>query len=387
MTVVDIARTIASDEVGTGKTDLTARAGRLAAEFAGRTAAHDRDGSFVAENFAALKAAGLMKAAVPEELGGEGAGVGAMADVIRRLAHGCGSTALAFSMHTHQVVIPAWRWAHQAPARAAVEPLLKRVAAEGLVLASSGGGDWVGGSGRAEKVEGGWKVRARKGFVSGAPAGDLLMTGVVSDEGVLHFALPLKAEGVRRLAVWDTLGMRGTGSEDVEIDGFFLADDKVALKRKPGEWHLIFHITAVQAFPLIYGAYLGIAESARDLALALARKRAGAARQPGLAGEMELALRAAQIAHGLMVRAAKTMAPGPEAVNEVMIGRQLVEREAIRTVELAMELAAGTGFYRSAGLEQKFRDIQAARYHPMRRDRQALYAGSLALGDPVDQIY
>ena len=77
-------------------------------------------------------------------------------------------------MHTHQVAIPAWRWRHQKVA--AVEPLLKRVAAERLTLLSSGGSDWIGGSGKAEKVEGGYRVIARKVFTSGAEAGGILMT-------------------------------------------------------------------------------------------------------------------------------------------------------------------------------------------------------------------
>ncbi len=97
--------------------------------------------------------------------------------MLRILARACGSTALAFSMHTHQVAIPAWRWRHQN--LAAVEPLLKRVAAERIILLSSGGSDWIGGSGQAIKVDGGYRVTARKVFTSGALAGDLLMTGAV----------------------------------------------------------------------------------------------------------------------------------------------------------------------------------------------------------------
>ena len=49
-----------------------------------------------------------------------------------------------------------------------------------------------------------------------------------------------------------------------------------------------------------------------------------------------------------------------------------------------MELAGGAGFYRSAGLERRFRDIQAARYHPLQAGPQAEYAGAMALGLPVD---
>jgi len=374
------------DAAGAAET-LAARADRLAQDCASRADTHDREESFVAENYERLKAEGLIAAAVPAELGGAGAEVGEMADVVRRLAHGCGSTALAFSMHTHQVVIPAWRWRHQPPAAPKVEPLLRMVAEKNIVLLSSGGGDWIGGSGRAEKVEGGWRIHARKAFVSGAPAGSLLMTSAVAGEEVLHFGVPMGAGEVTRLDTWHTLGMRGTGSEDVQVDGFFLPDEKVALTRAQGEWHPVFQIIATFAFPIIYGAYLGLAESARDIALGLARSRKGEARQPRLVGEMETTLRAAQLAHRHMVSVAEENKPSAESVSEVMLGRQLVEQNAIRTVELAMEVAAGQGFYRAAGLERRFRDVQGARYHPMRREVQRLYTGSLALGDSVARIY
>ena len=88
--------------------------------------AKDED-AFVADNFAALKEAGLVEIGVPVELGGGGAGVDELAEMLRTLAHHCGSTALAFSMHTHQVAIPAWRWVHQKATP--VEPLLRRTAA------------------------------------------------------------------------------------------------------------------------------------------------------------------------------------------------------------------------------------------------------------------
>ena len=81
--------------------------------------------------------------------------------MLRILGQHCGSTALAFSMHTHQVAIPAWRWKVQKAAP--VEPLLKRIAAERIFLLSSGGSDWIGGSGKAEKVDGGYKHHRAKG--------------------------------------------------------------------------------------------------------------------------------------------------------------------------------------------------------------------------------
>ena len=363
---------------------------KLGAGFARRAAQADAEDRFVAENFVELKEAGLVAAGVPAGLGGGGANIRDLAAMLRIIARHCGSTALAFAMHTHQVAIPAWRYTHQKVA--AVEPLLKRVAAERIILLSSGGSDWIAGSGKAEKVEGGYRITARKIFTSAAPAGDLLMTTAVSEnepEGplVLHFGVPMTSPHVKVLDTWHTLGMRGTGSHDVMIDGHVVPDAAVALKRKAGEWHPLFQIISTIAFPLIYAAYLGVAEGARDIAIGLARKRRVDMHVTALVGEMETALRAAQLAHAHMHDVVDRNAPSAVTVNDIMIGRQLVGTNAIRAVELAMEAAGGAGFYRAQGLERRFRDIQGARYHPLQSGPQAQYAGAMALGLPVDHIF
>ncbi|MGE0009038.1 MAG: acyl-CoA dehydrogenase family protein [Parvibaculaceae bacterium] len=363
--------------------DIAELAGRLGERFAA-DADEDR---FVADNLNALKEAGLVEAGVPGELGGGGASIDELAQMLRVLARHCASTALAFSMHTHQVAVPAWRWRHQKAA--AVEPLLRRVAAERIVLLSSGGSDWIAGSGKAGKVDGGYRITARKIFTSAASFGDLLMTGAVCEETgeVLHFAIPMNSPHVKVLDNWRTLGMRGTGSHDVVIEGHVVPDAAVAARRKAGEWHPLFQVIATIAFPLVYSVYLGVAESARDIAVGLAKKRRPDRHVLALVGEMETALRAAQLAQQSMLEVVRRNAPSAETINEVMIGRQLVGRNAIRAVELAMEAAGGAGFYRAQKLEKHFRDIQAARYHPLQSGPQAEYAGAMALGLPVDRIF
>jgi len=361
---------------------------RLAPAFAANASTADENDRFVTGNYKAIKEAGLVEAGVPVELGGRGAEIAELCDMIRIIAQACGSTGLAFSMHTHQVAIPAWRWRHQKVA--AVEPLLKRVAAEKIVLLSSGGSDWIAGSGKAEKVEGGYRITARKVFTSGAEAGDILMTGAVLDgetPKVLHFGVPMKAPEVKVLDTWHTLGMRGTGSNDVAVEGLFIPDAGVALARDAGQWHPLFQVISTVAFPLIYAAYLGVAESARDIALDLAKKKPANQHAVSLAGRMDTSLRAAQLAHRHMVATVEKNAPSAESVNEIMIGRTLVAEHAIKAVELAMELGGGAGFYRASGLERRFRDIQGARYHPLQQGPQATYTGSMALGLPVDKVF
>lgn len=371
-------------------TDVVGMAHDLAPVLAERAPKFDEGDHFVADNYALLKEAGLVQAGVPLELGGGGAGIAELCEMLRIMARSCGSTALAFAMHTHQVAIPAWRWRYQNVA--AVEPLLKRVATEKIILLSSGGSDWIGGSGKAEKVEGGYRVTARKVFTSGAAAGDILMTGAIfrdedGTEKVIHFGVPMRAPEVTVMDNWRTLGMRGTGSNDVVIDGLFIPDAGVSFSRVAGQWHPVFQIIATVAFPLIYSVYLGVAESARDIAIEIARKKPGGDTTLNLAGRMETALRAAQMAHRSMVEMAERNMPSAESVNEVMIGRSLVASHGLEVVELAMELAGGASFYREKGLERRFRDMQGARFHPLQSGPQARYAGAMALGMPVDAIF
>lgn len=375
-----------------GRRTVTDIAHELGPVFARRANEATDEDQFVADNFALLKASGLVEAGVPAEFGGGGATVDELASMLRVLGYHCGSTALAFSMHTHQVAIPAWRWTHQKAAAPVLEPLLKRIAKERIVLLSSGGSDWIGGSGKAEKVDGGYRITARKIFSSGAPAGDLLMTGaVLESEGeppmVLHFGIPMNSPQVTILDTWRTLGMRSTGSHDIQIDGHVVPEAAVPARRKAGEWHPLFQIIGTIAFPLVYSVYLGVAESARDIAIEIAKKKRPSHHTTNLAGRMETELTGARLAHESMLAAVRLNAPSAATVNQVMIGKQLVTRHAIAAVELAMELAGGAGFYRAAGLERRFRDIQAARYHPLQSGPQAEYAGAMALGLPVDRIF
>jgi len=369
-----------------GGLDLAARTATFAAELAANAPRHDADDSFVAENYAALKREGFFKAHVPAEFGGGGASYAEIAEMVRSLGAACGSTGLAFAMHTHIVALALWRWRNEG---APTDGLLKRVAAEDLVLISSGGSDWLPSSGRAVKAEGGYRVTARKIFSSGCLAGDLLVTSAVLDDPsadptVLHFAVPFKAAGVSIIENWRVMGMRGSGSHEVQLSDVFVPDAAIAGRRPQGKWNPLFHGISMIAFPIIYSAYLGVADRARATALEMARGRAADEGLVMTVGEMENAHGTARMAVAELVRMAETSKPGPETTNRAMMARTLAAEAAIHTVERAMEVAGGSAFFRDRGLERCFRDVQGARYHPLREKPQLRYAGRLALGLDID---
>ena len=181
------------------------------------------------------------------------------------------------------------------------------------------------------------------------------------------------------------MGMRGIGSHDIELTDVFIADAAIGGKRPQGKWHPLFHIISMIAFPLVYSAYLGVAEAARDRVVDKARQRKADHHSVELIGGIDNELTMARLALLEMITAAAADDPGLATTNRVMIGRTLVARAVVKTLELAMEAAGGSEFYRSAGLERLFRDAQGARYHPLRQGAQKSYAGQMALGLDVDE--
>jgi alkylation response protein AidB-like acyl-CoA dehydrogenase len=358
-------------------------ANQLGPKFAERAAAHDQDDSFVAENYDDLKAAHVLGAPVPAELGGGGASPSEVCEMLRTLAHYCSSTALALSMHMHLVTVPAWRYKHEG---GPVGPL-ERVAKEQIVLVSTGGSDWLEGSGEAVKVEGGFRVNGHKIFCSGSPVGNVLMTTAVVDdpvEGLVvqHMGIPMSSDGVEVQDNWRVLGMRATGSNDILLKDVFVPEAAAPLRRPKGEWHPFMHIVAKIAIPIVYSVYLGVAEAARDAAVVMAAKKRDDAGVQILAGEVENQLRSAQLAVRELQDIADNAAPGMETTNRAFIARTLAERGSIGATERAFQLGSGAAFFRKFGLERLFRDVQGARFHPIQEMPQRQLAGRLALGLP-----
>ena len=351
----------------------------MVGRFGARASALEHSDDVVAANYDELRASGMLAAAVPAELGGQGMEIPELADMLTTMARACSSTALAFSMHTHIVAVAAWRWRHQ---RAPVQPMLEKVAKDRVVLISTGGGDWLDSSGDAVPVPGGFRVSARKSFCSGVPAGNLLVTSAVVRERneAIHFPVSLKAEGVRIEPTWKTLGMRNTGSHDVVLENAFIAEGAVNLRRPAGQWHPLFDLLCLFALPLVYAVYLGVAQTARDRALQMVRKRKADEILLQQIGEMENQLAAAQLAHADWIACAVAGKPGRESTHRSMTDRTLVARGVLGIVEAAMNVAGGAAFFRRHGLEQLFRDAQGARFHPMQEGPQRAFAARTALG-------
>lgn len=345
--------------------------GRTAAPF---DAGHDRDATFVTEAYAAMAERGYLRLAVPVELGGLGASYRQVVLAQEELGRWSGASALASTMHLYLTLLQRTRWRRGAPDAAAA---LRRVATEGLVMATSGGSDWVRPSTIATEVDGGYRFDGRKSFCTQAPVAGVLSTSATFGDEVLHAGVPMNAPGVTVVETWDTLGMRGTASHDVVFDGVFVPAEKIMGRRPHGELAGPLLAAAVHFAPVVAAAYLGVARGACDTAVAMLGDRPGTERR---VGEMVARLRVARWA---LLAAVDEVGDDPPVDETTLATWMTAKRHAVlearAVVDLALDAVGGRSFHRSCPLERAYRDVRGGTFHPLTPEDTLVLVGRRAL--------
>jgi alkylation response protein AidB-like acyl-CoA dehydrogenase len=381
-----------------------------AEDFKTRSAQHDRENSFPFENVERMKASGYTAIMVPAELGGGGGDILDLVLAQERLARGDLPTAISINMHQFAVgwLADLWRSSNQKEGR--VRSLLESVFKDHIIL---GGGvsdprmhSAVGFGGlsdttrRAEKVNGGYIVNGLGKFSTLCACADFLFETAHYDDPeqgpvILGFYLPKNTPGIKLQNNWDTLSIRASSSHDIIWDNVFVSEED-ARPRPVRSWDTTLKIFSSWV-PSTNACYLGLAQAARDWAINWTRERTQVpfdrpmSHYPGnqfLAAEMEIDLRAAralllQTATSLSELAARTEPP----IMDIIACHQFVMEIAVSVVGKAMRLVGGAALFRSAPLEQMYRDVRAAIIHQPFAGHDGLgWLGKLAFGIPHDTI-
>ncbi|MGH3957653.1 acyl-CoA dehydrogenase [Mycobacterium sp.] len=152
------------------------------------------------------RASGLARLLQPARYGGQQAEFPEILDAVRRMAHGCASSAWTLGFYT----LHNWMLA-LLPEQAQDE-----VFADGPVLCPAP----LAPTGRGTPADGGIRLTGRWSWATGVMDADWVLVGAICDPGGTPYpALALlPATEVRVDDVWQTAGMRATGSNDVVVD-------------------------------------------------------------------------------------------------------------------------------------------------------------------------
>jgi acyl-CoA dehydrogenase len=246
-------------------------------------------------------------------------------------------------------------------------------------------------------------VNGRKAFCSQAPIANVLSTFATYDDPVegkvvLAIGVPTLSPGVQVVETWDTLGMRGTASHDVQLDNVMVGEAQVVARQSWGKIGPVLRSALIHAGPTMGAVYYGIAAGARDEALRVVTHRQNGGGEPmtsdpaiaRVVGLMEYKLRTAwwALVGSLNELADDYQYPLDEqTVSAGLLAKRCVVTEATEIVDLAMEAVGGGAFYKRSPLERAYRDVRGGKFHPLAPEKTLQFAGRLALGQPVDRIW
>ena len=388
--------------------------GRAIGAVAGPHAArHDAESSFVTEAYAAIRDTGYGLLAIPEDLGGHGHGLIGVCRAQAAVARDCASTSLAIAMHHHAVMTMAWR---RSKGDSEAERALQLVVDEALVLATSGTLNPAMITVEAHPCEGGFVLTGRRRLCSGSPGADVLVTAanLVLPSGTRPITVlaPLQAEGARIVDDWHAMGMRGSGSNSVQLDHVFVGEEYALYVGQPAQ-HLQrqrlhqgdglpsgadaprgddgppgvrmpgLHIS----LPIIAATYLGAASGARDAALALVAgtPRAQSPATRHLAGLLTHEVRSAWWALQGMVAQTSDDSLGSRAqMVTTMLGKRQIVLGAISAAELAMDMLGSKAYMADAPFERVLRDVRAGVTHPLPPENTLMEVGRVALVEAAE---
>jgi len=392
--------------------ELIVLARRLACErFAPRADRHDRDASFPFDDYADLRAEGLLGLCVPERYGGLGADYETYCLVAEQVAQGNASTALTFNMHCLTMLMmgpiadgmpmsPTARERHEKLRAAKFREVVEGGAFYGQPHSEpveQGETDTkLGVGGRrfgttARKVDGGYLVNGRKFFVSLAGCAPYYATPAIRlgeepwIERTLYLQIPKDALGVSFPGEWDPMGMRATVSRDMVLEDVFVPDDAEVLP--PGLFGAIYN-----AFPHLFlsfsATFLGLMQAAWDGALAYLTGRMPGAPIPHTeiaakghaVAEMLFAIESARALYYRAISEAR-VDPPLDVVQRARAAHVTVQRAVATVTQEAIRVCGGRAFLRRYPLERYARDARAAALmRPWTQELATQQAWETALG-------
>jgi len=393
--------------------ELISLARGLARErFAPRADRHDREASFPFDDYADLRATGLLGLCVPEQFGGLGASYETYCLVAEQIAQGNASTALTFNMHCLTMLMmgviadamPMPERTRERHEKLRAEKF-REVVQEGVYYgqphsepveqgqtdtALTMGGRRFGTT--ARKVDGGYVVNGRKFFVSLAGAAPYFATPAIRlgdepwIERTLYLKVPKDAPGVSFPGEWDPMGMRGTVSRDMVLKDVFVPDEGDVL---PAGLFGAMYNAFPHLSPLTFSAtFLGIMQASWDFTVAyLTGKIPGA---PGLqteaatkgqaVAEMLFTLEAARALYYHAIAEARVDAP-LAAVQRARAAHVTVQRSVVTLTQEAIRICGGRALLKRYPLERFARDARAgAVMRPWTQDIATQQAWEVALG-------
>jgi 3-hydroxy-9,10-secoandrosta-1,3,5(10)-triene-9,17-dione monooxygenase len=383
---------------------MLARTKALIPQLRGRAAQTEELRRLPPETEHDLHSAGLFRIVQPERVGGSEFDYVALIDCAELLGKGDASVAWNFAN------LASHHWMLAMFDRQAQDLVWEKDA--NTLIASS----FIFPAGRARKVVGGYRLHGSWPFSSGVASCDWNMLGSVvapddDADGIEYRIFLLPRKDYRILDTWNAAGLRGTGSNDVEVKDVFVAEplsvavSDLAGGSTPGSAvnpSPLYTLPVFSLFPYVLsGVALGNAQACLDDYMDAAQHRGSTYNRAKLGDlqstQIKIAEASAKIdAARLIMRAncIEVMAAARRGEVPDMLAKTRLRRDGAYSVNLCTEAvsllfaASGArGLFTAGPLQRQFRDAHAINSHiAFNFDAAGTNYGRVALGLPSENL-
>ena len=331
-----------------------------------RAAAIDETGVYPLDVMRAAAGRGLLGVTIQKTWGGAGRDYLSYALAIEAIARASATVAVALSV-TNSLVAELIAHAGKAGQK---ERWLRTLAAGEAIGAFAlsepdAGTDAANQKTKAIKSGNGYRITGHKVWVANADAAAVAVVFAstrwgLRGQGVTAFLIPMDTPGITRTARADSLGVRGLGCMDLELD-LDVGDDAVL---GPVDQGFRLAMWALQGGRVAIAAQaLGIGQAALDEAIAYAKQReqfgqpiANYQAIQWMLADMATELAAARM---LTLKAAAAKDTQEKSTVEASMAKLAASEAAHKAADKAMQILASAGYRRGSVVERLFRDVRA----------------------------
>lgn len=352
-----------------------------------RAADIDGTGVFPRELVHEAAALGLAGVTIPEAHGGAGRDYVSYALAVEALALSSATLAVILTVNNSLVAEPLLEFGTPRQHQQWLSKLASGQAIGAFALSEEQAGSDAANQRTIARRDGsGYVLSGRKVWVANAEAADVAIVFAKVEPSaqartITAFLMPMDSAGLRKTPS-DSLGVRGLGCMDLELDGVRV--DAAAQLGEAGRGFRVAMRALEGGRVAIAAQALGVGQAALEEALAYSRQRIVFGQPLGdfQAIQFQLADLATELeaARVLTWRAADGRDRQPRASVESSMAKLQASEAAHRAADRAMQILASAGYRRGSTIERLFRDVRAAEIYQGTSEVQRMIIAEAILG-------
>jgi butyryl-CoA dehydrogenase len=357
-------------------------------EVAPRARENDRQERFDTELVRKIADMGYLGSIVSEEYGGRGLDYRSYGLIVEEVNRGCSAMRTVVSVQTSLVCSSIERWGTEEQKRKWLPRLCsgEALGCFGLTEPNTGS-DAANLATRATKVDGGWRIAGQKQWISLGNYATVALIFAQTDperrhRGLACFLVPTDAEGFSSSEIHGKLGLRGSDTAELSLDGVEVPDS--AVLGDVGEGFKVA-MSALDSgrFSVAAGA-VGICQGCVEASVDYAKQREQFGRSIAsfqLVQEMlaDMVVET-DAARALVWRAGWLKDTGQPNTTETSIAKYYATEAAVRCANRAIQVHGGSGYVDDYPVERYLRDARVTTLYEGTSQIQKLIIGRAVTG-------